>query len=66
MLLSVPLTMVVKIGMESSQSGMWLAILLADNVEEAEDKMSALDANPLPEATLLTNEHEVKKDNGPE
>ncbi|MCT7942144.1 AI-2E family transporter [Shewanella holmiensis] len=66
MLLSVPLTMVVKIGMESSQSGMWLAILLADNVEEAEDKMSALDANPLPEATLLTNENDVKKDNGPE
>jgi hypothetical protein len=34
MLLSVPLTMVVKIGLESSQSGMWLAILLADNVDE--------------------------------
>lgn len=37
MLLSVPLTMVVKIGLESSQSGMWLAILLADNVD---DKLS--------------------------
>jgi predicted PurR-regulated permease PerM len=34
MLLSVPLTMIVKIGLESSQSGGWLAILLSDDVEE--------------------------------
>jgi AI-2 transport protein TqsA len=34
MLLSVPLTMIVKIGLESSQSGSWLAILLSDDVEE--------------------------------
>lgn len=34
MLLSVPLTMIVKIALESSQSGRWLAILLADNVDE--------------------------------
>ncbi|WP_394204105.1 AI-2E family transporter [Shewanella waksmanii] len=32
MLLSVPLTMIVKIALESSQSGGWLAILLADEV----------------------------------
>jgi AI-2 transport protein TqsA len=32
--LSVPLTMIVKIGLESSQSGSWLAILLSDDVEE--------------------------------
>ena len=66
MLLSVPLTMVVKIGMESSQSGMWLAILLSDNVEVAEDKMSELDANPQPENALLANEHTIKQDNGSE
>ncbi|QYJ87495.1 AI-2E family transporter [Shewanella mesophila] len=34
MLLSVPLTMIVKIALESSQSGRWLAILLADNVDD--------------------------------
>ena len=66
MLLSVPLTMVVKIGMESSQSGMWLAILLSDNVEVAEDKMSELDVNPQPENALLANEHTIKQDNGSE
>ncbi len=34
MLLSVPLTMVVKIALESSQSGGWLAVLLSDNGED--------------------------------
>lgn len=34
MLLSVPLTMIVKIALESSKGGSWLAILLADDVEE--------------------------------
>ncbi|MGL4899754.1 MAG: AI-2E family transporter, partial [Shewanella sp.] len=34
MLLSVPLTMVVKIALESSQSGSWLAILLSDDVDD--------------------------------
>ena len=34
MLLSVPLTMIVKIGLESSKSGGWLAYLLADSVDE--------------------------------
>ncbi|MCG9722477.1 AI-2E family transporter [Shewanella sp. Isolate7] len=34
MLLSVPLTMIVKIALESSQSGSWLAILLSDRVDE--------------------------------
>ncbi|MCL1113557.1 AI-2E family transporter [Shewanella basaltis] len=34
MLLSVPLTMIVKIGLESSQSGGWLSILLSDDVED--------------------------------
>ncbi|MCE9679559.1 AI-2E family transporter [Shewanella sp. AS1] len=33
MLLSVPLTMIVKIALESSQGGNWLAILLTDNVD---------------------------------
>lgn len=34
MLLSVPLTMVVKIALESSKSGSWLAILLSDDVDD--------------------------------
>ena len=34
MLLSVPLTMIVKIGLESSKGGNWLAYLLADDVDE--------------------------------
>ncbi|MDD8059129.1 MULTISPECIES: AI-2E family transporter [Shewanella] len=34
MLLSVPLTMIVKIGLESSESGGWLSILLSDDVED--------------------------------
>ncbi|QSX28786.1 AI-2E family transporter [Shewanella cyperi] len=34
MLLSVPLTMIVKIALESSSSGNWLAILLADQVDD--------------------------------
>ncbi|MCL1064031.1 AI-2E family transporter [Shewanella benthica] len=34
MLLSVPLTMIVKIALESSQGGSWLAILLADDVDD--------------------------------
>lgn len=34
MLLSVPLTMIIKIGLESSQDGKWIAILLSGDVEE--------------------------------
>ncbi|NRB22125.1 AI-2E family transporter [Shewanella sp.] len=34
MLLSVPLTMIVKIALESSKGGSWLAILLADDVDD--------------------------------
>ncbi|MCZ4338788.1 AI-2E family transporter [Shewanella colwelliana] len=34
MLLSVPLTMIVKIALESSKNGGWLAILLSDKVDE--------------------------------
>ncbi|MCL2915726.1 AI-2E family transporter [Shewanella corallii] len=37
MLLSVPLTMIVKIALESSNSGKWLAILLSDKVSEDEN-----------------------------
>ena len=40
MLLSVPLTMIVKIGLESSQSGSWLATLLSDNVDELHSESS--------------------------
>jgi len=39
-LLSVPLTMIVKIGLESSQSGSWLATLLSDNVDELPSESS--------------------------
>jgi AI-2 transport protein TqsA len=35
MLLSVPLTMIVKIGLESSDSGNWLAILLSDDNDDS-------------------------------
>jgi predicted PurR-regulated permease PerM len=35
MLLSVPLTMIVKIGLESSDSGNWLAILLSDDSDDS-------------------------------
>ena len=41
MLLSVPLTMIVKIGLESSQSGGWLAYLLADDSDVS--KLTAVD-----------------------
>lgn len=34
MLLSVPLTMIIKIGLESSQDGKWIAILLSGDAEE--------------------------------
>jgi predicted PurR-regulated permease PerM len=48
MLLSVPLTMIVKIALESSQSGNWLAILLSDEasiaVRENADNEAAADA----------------------
>ena len=51
MLLSVPLTMIVKIGLESSQSGSWLAILLSDDVE---DKLP--EAAPLVITTIMEGE----------
>jgi hypothetical protein len=37
MLLSVPLTMILKIGLENSPEGRWLAILLS-NEEEVEER----------------------------
>ncbi|NKF50243.1 AI-2E family transporter [Shewanella sp. WXL01] len=53
MLLSVPLTMIVKIGLESSQSGNWLSILLSDaseldaeSVENTANVDSASEAQP--------------------
>ncbi len=33
MLLSVPLTMILKIGLESSPEGCWLAVMLSDEYE---------------------------------
>lgn len=39
MLLSVPLTMIVKIGLENSQSGRWVAVLL-DSEEQAQAKVA--------------------------
>lgn len=49
MLLSVPLTMVVKIALESSKGGRWLAILLADDV-------NTLEPNSTPEAAHIEEE----------
>ena len=42
MLLSVPLTMIIKIGLESSQEGRWFAVMLSseDELEEAEKRLS--------------------------
>ncbi|PKH55835.1 hypothetical protein CXF83_10885 [Shewanella sp. Choline-02u-19] len=37
MLLSVPLTMIVKIALESSQGGRWLAVLIGDDIAENND-----------------------------
>lgn len=42
MLLSIPLTMIVKIGLESSESGRWVAILL-DSEEQAQARKAALE-----------------------
>ena len=42
MLLSVPLTMILKIGLESSPEGRWLAVLLSDEVELADKTEQAL------------------------
>jgi len=41
MLLSVPLTMILKIGLESSPEGRWLAVLLSDEQEVAEKSRQA-------------------------
>ncbi|WP_394132656.1 AI-2E family transporter [Shewanella maritima] len=43
MLLSVPLTMIVKIALESSQSGNWLSILLSDDVDKEVCAIEALE-----------------------
>ncbi|NMP16621.1 AI-2E family transporter [Thalassotalea sp. Y01] len=50
MLLSVPLTMIIKIALESSEEGKWLAVMLGDE-DEVEDK--------------LKPENELKPDNEP-
>ncbi|PKI16125.1 AI-2E family transporter [Colwellia sp. 12G3] len=42
MLLSVPLTMILKIGLESSPEGRWLAVLLSDEVELVDNTEQAL------------------------
>ncbi|MEC4724749.1 AI-2E family transporter [Shewanella sp. D64] len=45
MLLSVPLTMIVKIALESSKGGSWLAILLADDVDELKPESKLVSAS---------------------
>ena len=42
MLLSVPLTMILKIGLESSPEGRWLAVMLSDEVELVDKTEQAL------------------------
>jgi predicted PurR-regulated permease PerM len=44
MLLSVPLTMIVKIGLESSESTRWLALLLCSDEPNSEDKPETTDS----------------------
>ncbi|NMH66108.1 AI-2E family transporter [Shewanella salipaludis] len=48
MLLSVPLTMIVKIALESSKSGGWLAVMLADDLSE----LSLLKSGQAPESPV--------------
>ncbi|EGM69417.1 putative transport protein [Shewanella sp. HN-41] len=58
MLLSVPLTMVVKIALESSKSGGWLAILLSDDVDD-KLALNPSTANPVGE-NADTHSTEIK------
>ncbi|MCH8537942.1 MAG: AI-2E family transporter [Alkalimonas sp.] len=48
MLLSIPLTMIVKIGLENSESGRWVAILL-DSEEQVQAKKTALEQQNQPD-----------------
>jgi len=41
-LLNVPLTMILKIGLESSPEGRWLAVMLSDEVEWVDKTEQAL------------------------
>ncbi|PMG41284.1 AI-2E family transporter [Shewanella sp. 10N.286.52.B9] len=60
MLLSVPLTMIVKIALESSDSGKWLAILLSDEIHDEDDKNGELVAR-VEEAEQTTDETPSEK-----
>jgi len=64
MLLSVPLTMIVKIGLESSQSGSWLATLLSDNVDELPSESSHNVETETETATVSSdaNNHQADSD----
>ncbi|GGP56464.1 AI-2E family transporter [Shewanella saliphila] len=65
MLLSVPLTMIVKIALESSESGGWLSILLSDDVEDTVNQPESIEqvaANSADEATQHTDESLVNTD----
>jgi predicted PurR-regulated permease PerM len=65
MLLSVPLTMIVKIGLESSQSGGWLSILLSDDVEDIVNQTENIEqvvASSVDDTVQQTDESPVNTD----
>ena len=65
MLLSVPLTMIVKIGLESSQSGGWLSILLSDDVEDIVNQIENIEqvvASSADDTVQQTDESPVNTD----
>ncbi|UAL42327.1 AI-2E family transporter [Shewanella inventionis] len=70
MLLSVPLTMIVKIGLESSESGGWLSILLSDDVEDIVNQPENIEqvaatsaddiAQPTDDSQVVTDDEQSK------
>ncbi|QBF81723.1 AI-2E family transporter [Shewanella maritima] len=66
MLLSVPLTMIVKIGLESSQSGNWLSILLSDASEldaESVENTASVDSESEAQPKLIDSANQHKQEN---
>ena len=58
MLLSVPLTMIFKIGLESSKEGRWLAVLLSSEEEHIDDEVEQLQ-----QATMQESDSGSEQDN---
>lgn len=65
MLLSVPLTMILKIALENSEGGRWFAILLSSDQEVEAFEKEAAEITVLPDEHKLANEHELPNKNEP-